>query len=96
MTRLTDDEISAGLAALPNWSPNQDRTAISTSIELADFAAALHLVNRIGQEAERRNHHPDIDIRWNTVTLTLSTHSEGGLTAQDLELAAQIDQLTHQ
>ena len=60
---------------------------------IPDFVAALDLVNQIGHEAEQRNHHPDIDIRWNTVTLVLSTHSEGGLTHKDLELARQINEL---
>jgi 4a-hydroxytetrahydrobiopterin dehydratase len=58
-----------------------------------DFAGALDFVNRVGELAERADHHPDIDIRWNTVTLKLSTHSAGGITAKDLELARQIDDL---
>lgn len=93
MTRLTAAEIANGLQELPNWTPNDDQTSISTSFELTDFVAALDLVNQIGHEAEQRNHHPDIDIRWNTVKLVLSTHSEGGLTTKDLELARQINDL---
>lgn len=93
MSLLTDAELAAGLEDLPNWSSSEDQTSISTSFELADFVAALDLVNQIGHEAEQRNHHPDIDIRWNTVTLVLSTHSEGGLTHKDLELARQINEL---
>jgi len=58
-----------------------------------DFAQALGYVNRVGELAERANHHPDIDIRWGTVTLRLSTHSLGGLTQADLDLAAEIDRL---
>jgi 4a-hydroxytetrahydrobiopterin dehydratase len=58
-----------------------------------DFAAALDFVNRVGEIAERADHHPDIDIRWNTVTLRLSTHSAGGITNKDLELAREIDDL---
>jgi 4a-hydroxytetrahydrobiopterin dehydratase len=58
-----------------------------------DFASALDFVNRVGELAERANHHPDIDIRWNTVTLRLSTHSAGGITEADLGLARQIDSL---
>ena len=88
---LTDAEISAGLEPLSNWTLSQDKTSISTSFELTDFVAALDLVNQIGHEAEQRNHHPDIDIRWSTVTLVLSTHSEGGLTSADLELAQRIN-----
>ena len=93
MTRLTAAEIATGLEDLPNWTLSDDQTSISTSFELADFVAALDLVNQIGHEAEQRNHHPDIDIRWNTVTLVLSTHSEGGRTHKDLELARQINEL---
>jgi 4a-hydroxytetrahydrobiopterin dehydratase len=91
MTRLTDAEISTGLEMLPNWTLSEDGTTISTSFELTDFVASLDLVNQIGHEAEQRDHHPDIDIRWNTVTLALSTHSEGGLTAADLSLAQRIN-----
>jgi 4a-hydroxytetrahydrobiopterin dehydratase len=58
-----------------------------------DFAEALAYVNAVGQLAEAANHHPDIDIRWNVVTLRLSTHSAGGLTGADLELARRIDAL---
>jgi 4a-hydroxytetrahydrobiopterin dehydratase len=93
MTRLTEDEISGGLQNLSNWSLSADRTSISAQFELADFVAALDLVNQVGHEAEQRGHHPDIDIRWNTVTLVLSTHSEGGLTAADLGLAQRINDL---
>ena len=91
MTLLSESEITAWLSTLPGWTLSEDKTSISTSIELVDFVAALDLVNLIGHEAEQRQHHPDIDIRWNTVTLTLSSHSEGGLTQNDLDLARQID-----
>jgi 4a-hydroxytetrahydrobiopterin dehydratase len=58
-----------------------------------DFAGALAYVNRVGELAESANHHPDIDIRWDTVTLRLSTHSAGGITDLDIELAGSIDGL---
>jgi 4a-hydroxytetrahydrobiopterin dehydratase len=58
-----------------------------------DFADALAYVNAVGALAEEMNHHPDIDIRWNTVTLRLTTHSAGGLTHLDLDLARRIDAL---
>ena len=58
-----------------------------------DFAGALDFVNRVGAIAESANHHPDFEIRWNTVTLRLSTHSAGGITNADLEMAKQIDAL---
>ena len=93
-TLLSDDEISARLEDLPHWSRNPgDEPAITATYELTDFAAALAFVNQIGAEAEKMDHHPDIDIRWNKVTLTLSTHSAGGLTDADFTLAQRISEL---
>ena len=93
-TLLTDAESAARLADLPDWTRTAaDPPSITATYALADFAAALAFVNAIGAEAERRDHHPDIDIRWNTVTLALSTHSAGGLTRADLDLAATISGL---
>jgi 4a-hydroxytetrahydrobiopterin dehydratase len=90
MARLDDDAISAALAGL-QWVREGDE--LIKTVKLADFSAALAFVNAVGALAEAANHHPDIDIRWNTVMLRLSTHSAGGLTAKDLELAAAIDNL---
>jgi 4a-hydroxytetrahydrobiopterin dehydratase len=93
MTRvLTDDEIAAQLSGLSDWkrTTSGDSPAITATFELGDFADALDFVNQVGHEAEQMNHHPDIDIRWNKVTLTLATHSEGGLTRLDFELARRI------
>jgi 4a-hydroxytetrahydrobiopterin dehydratase len=90
---LTDSEVSQQLEGLPNWRRSEvDEPAITATYELTDFVAALDFVNRVGHEAELMNHHPDIDIRWNKVTLVLSTHSEGGLTANDIELAHRINE----
>jgi 4a-hydroxytetrahydrobiopterin dehydratase len=90
---LTESEVSEQLAGLPNWRrANGDEPAITATYELTDFVAALDFVNRVGHEAELMNHHPDIDIRWNKVTLVLSTHSEGGLTHLDIELAHRINE----
>lgn len=66
---------------------------ITRTFEHKDFAGALAFVNAVGAEAEKANHHPDIDIRWNKVTLALSTHSEGKLTQKDVDLASKIDHL---
>jgi 4a-hydroxytetrahydrobiopterin dehydratase len=66
---------------------------LRTIVTLRDFAAALAFVNAVGSAAEAANHHPDIDIRWNKVTLALSTHDVGGLTVLDLALAGVIDRL---
>ena len=91
MVRLLDDaEIDRQLAELPDWNRVPEERAITATYELADFATALAFVNRVGDEAEQMNHHPDIDIRWNKVTLALSTHSEGGLTQLDFELAHRV------
>lgn len=86
---LTDDEITSQLRDLPRWerADSGGDSAIRAAFEVADFRAALDLVQRIGDVAEQMNHHPDIDIRWNVVTLVLSTHSEGGLTQLDIEAA---------
>lgn len=78
-------------AALPELAWTREGDALVKVVRKADFAEALAYVNAVGALAEAADHHPDIDIRWNTVTLALSTHSAGGLTAKDLDMAAQID-----
>src|SRR6476619_4382092 len=94
---LTDDEVARQLADLTDWSrAPDDPTAIRATFELTDFVAALDFVNQVGHQAELMNHHPDIDIRWNKVTLVLSTHSEGGLTEHDIELARRINDVAGQ
>jgi len=91
---LTDDEVTAQLAELSDWKrADGDEPAITATYTLDGFAGALAFVNQVGAAAEEMNHHPDIDIRWDTVTLVLSTHSEGGLTAADFELAGRIARL---
>lgn len=71
----------------------RDGAAIVKEEDRGDFAGALEYVNRVGELAERADHHPDVDIRWSRVTLRLSTHSAGGLTGKDLDLAGRIDAL---
>jgi 4a-hydroxytetrahydrobiopterin dehydratase len=94
---LTDSEVSQQLAGLANWRRAEgDDPAIAATYEFTDFVAALDFVNQVGHEAELMNHHPDIDIRWNKVTLVLSTHSEGGLTRNDFELAHRINEVAGQ
>jgi 4a-hydroxytetrahydrobiopterin dehydratase len=91
---LTDNDVTARLQDLPDWQRAAgDEPAITATYKLADFAEALAFVNALGAAAEAMDHHPDIDIRWNTVTLVLSTHSEGGLTAKDFTLATRISSL---
>jgi 4a-hydroxytetrahydrobiopterin dehydratase len=89
-TLLTEDEITAALSVLPDWRRSGD--SITRTADAADFPAAIRVVNAVAEAAERLNHHPDIDIRWRTLTFVLSTHSAGGLTGLDFQLAALIDQ----
>ncbi len=91
MTLLTDEEISAGLAGLPGWE--RAGNAITRTVKLGDFRDAILYVGAVAHLAQAANHHPDIAISWNMVTLTLSTHSAGGLTEADLALARQLSNL---
>jgi 4a-hydroxytetrahydrobiopterin dehydratase len=89
---FTPAEVDAALEEQHlGWTRQGDE--LVTSVKLHDFAGALAFVNAVGAAAEAANHHPDIDIRWNTVNLVLSTHSAGGITVLDLALAAAIDRL---
>jgi len=93
MTLLSDAEIEQRLATAGEWR-RHERDSIVRECKLADFAGAIAFVNRVAELAERADHHPDILVHgWNRVRLTLSTHSEGGLTDADFELAARIDRL---
>jgi 4a-hydroxytetrahydrobiopterin dehydratase len=87
---LTDEEITRQLADLPGWT--RDGDAITAAYTAPDFPTGIRLVDEAADAAEQMNHHPDIDIRWTTTRWRLSTHSEGGLTQLDLELAHQIGQ----
>ncbi len=91
MSQLTDDEITDGLASLPGWERSGD--AIAKEFRLDNFRGAVAFVVRLSYDAEAANHHPDLDIRWNKVLVRLSTHSEGGITAKDLDLATAIEAL---
>ncbi len=88
---LTSDSLEVALATLSGWTG--DPEAIHRSVECPTFPAAIAFVDAIAVAAEAADHHPDIDIRWRTVHLTLSTHSAGGVTQKDLDLAAEIDTL---
>ncbi|MFV1962714.1 MAG: 4a-hydroxytetrahydrobiopterin dehydratase [Acidimicrobiia bacterium] len=91
MTLVVDHEIEAFLESHPDWSRSGNE--ITGMFTFKDFNESMGFVTRIALEAEKADHHPDIDIRWNKVTLTLSTHSEGGLTVKDLDLADAADSL---
>jgi 4a-hydroxytetrahydrobiopterin dehydratase len=89
VSRLDEPGVAAALRATPGWE--RAGSEIRRVYRFADFRAALAFVNRVGALAEAAGHHPDIDIRYNAVTLTLTTHDAGGLTAKDFELARSID-----
>lgn len=91
MALLDSTEVKLALRQTTAWSKRG--RVIRRTFEFGDFKAAMQFVNRVAKLAERAGHHPDIDIRWNQVTLGLSTHSEGGLTDKDFSLARQIDAL---
>jgi 4a-hydroxytetrahydrobiopterin dehydratase len=86
---LSEDEITTALAELPAWERRGD--SITRTADAADFPAAIRVVNAVAEAAEELDHHPDIDIRWRTLTFVLSTHSAGGLTSLDFQAAARID-----
>jgi len=91
MSLLSDEEIEAQLAGLPHWSRQGD--SISCVRTRGSFAKAVMYVGAVAYLAEAANHHPDILIQWDAVTLTLSTHSAGGLTKNDFALARKISEL---
>jgi 4a-hydroxytetrahydrobiopterin dehydratase len=88
MKPLDDGEIQSRLARVPGWQRRGDE--ITRRFEFPDFKGSLAFVNRVGELAEAMNHHPDIDIRYAAVTLTLTTHDAGGLTERDFALAEKI------
>jgi 4a-hydroxytetrahydrobiopterin dehydratase len=89
---LTEHDVDSELAEQSlHWTREGD--VLVTTVKLHDFAAALAFVNAVGAAAEAANHHPDIDIRWNTVRLALTTHDSGGITLLDLALAGVVDRM---
>jgi 4a-hydroxytetrahydrobiopterin dehydratase len=89
--KLDAIQIPIALAIVPDWKRQGD--VITRTFEFKNFSAAMKFVNAVAELAEQAWHHPDIDIRWNTVTLTLTTHKAGGLTEMDFALAQKIDRL---
>src|SRR5665213_1755067 len=90
--KLDETKIQTALAAQPNWKRNGE--IISRMFVFADFPAAMKFVNAVAEIAELAQHHPDVDIRWNKVTLALTTHDAGGLTEKDFAMARQCDALS--
>jgi 4a-hydroxytetrahydrobiopterin dehydratase len=91
MATLTPEQVATEIAATPGWQVSDG--ALTRTVTRKDFRDALLYVNTVGFLAEQAEHHPDILISWNAVTLTLVTHSEGGLTQKDFDLARQINDL---
>jgi 4a-hydroxytetrahydrobiopterin dehydratase len=91
MPPLDEQEIEARLGELDGWRHEGD--AITKEFQLDDFAGSVDFINRLTPIAEEMNHHPDLAVSWNKVTVTITTHSEGGLTGNDFELAKSIDPL---
>ena len=89
MGKLTQGQVKEGMSSVPEWS--RKGSVISRTFKFKDFPAALKFVNAISRIAEKAQHHPDIDIRWNKVTMALTTHDSGGLTDKDFAMAAKID-----
>ena len=91
MPPLSDDDIQRRLSGRPGWT--RDGDTLKRQFEFENFVASVDFVNRITPPAEEMNHHPDICISWNKVDVSLSTHSQGGITENDFELAERIDAL---
>ncbi len=89
--RLSPDELSGALSELPLWSG--DTGGIRRTVELPSFRDAVAAINAIADVAEEMDHHPNVDLRWRTLHLALVTHSAGGVTDLDLQLARRIDAL---
>jgi 4a-hydroxytetrahydrobiopterin dehydratase len=92
MARLGDEEIEAKLGELDGWQ--RSGGAIEKKFDRGDFVGSVDFVKSLVEPAEEMNHHPDVAISWSEVTVTISTHSEGGLTENDFELAKRIDALS--
>jgi 4a-hydroxytetrahydrobiopterin dehydratase len=91
MALLSDSEVEAKLAERSGWE--RAGVAIVKEFDRGDFVGSVKFVSSLVEPAEAMNHHPDLAISWATVTVTISTHAEGGLTANDFELATKIDAL---
>ncbi len=92
MALLSDEEIQGKLGELDGWE--RDGDAIRKKFDRGDFVGSVKFVDSVVEPAEEMGHHPDLEISWSEVTVKITSHSEGGLTANDFELAAKIDALS--
>src|SRR5699024_774596 len=92
-TAMTADQITSALQDLPGWAHDPDTPALVLETKAPSFLDGIEWVRRVAEKAEAMNHHPDIDIRWRTVTFRCSTHSDGAVTGKDVELASEISRL---
>ena len=94
MAVLTDEQVDGALPDLDGWE--RVNGTLRRAIKFPAFLDGIDAVRRIGEKAEEKDHHPDIDIRWRTVTFALVTHSEGGITDKDVEMAKEINGIVGQ
>ncbi|MGD9620205.1 MAG: 4a-hydroxytetrahydrobiopterin dehydratase [Mycolicibacterium sp.] len=94
MAVLTNEQVDAALADLNGWERSDG--ALRRSIKFPAFLDGIDAVRRVAAHAEEKDHHPDIDIRWRTVTFVLVTHSEGGITDKDVKMAGEISRIVGQ
>ena len=92
MKKLSQRQVDSRLVKLPQWSQNGD--AIQRTFQFENFVGRMRFFNSVAEAAERVQHHPDILVRWNKVTLTLSTHDVGGISEKDMTFAANADQIS--
>ena len=91
MSALNTKQVTLNLKAVPSWTKHEKE--IQRTFTFKDFLSSIAFVNQVAEKAQKADHHPDIDIRFNKVTLTLTTHDEGGLTEKDFSLAGQCDEI---
>jgi 4a-hydroxytetrahydrobiopterin dehydratase len=94
MDKLTDSELTAALGSLGNWTHDGD--TIRRDVEAPQFLTGIDYVREVAEVAEQADHHPDIDIRWRTLTFVLTSHDSGGLTQKDVDMARAIDAIVGQ
>ena len=91
MSVLPDHEIDAALTGLTGWK--RSNKTIQKTFEFPDFLTAMKFVNTVAEKAEAANHHPDIDVRYNKVTMGLTSHDSGGVTSRDIKMAKEINEV---